>query len=240
VDWRAYDRVVVRSTWNYHLEPEAFDAWLNRLESLGVPVLNPVPVLRWNARKSYLGALAAAGVAVVPTRFTGPGRPPDPRGWTEEFGTPEVVVKPRVGASAHGVARMRLDREAGRLEAVARSAEVLVQPYLAEVPDSGEWSVVCLDGAYSHAVLKRPAEGDFRVQEELGGRSIPAEAPAELRSLATAALAEIPAPVLYARVDAVETSRGPLLMELELIEPVLYLGTAPRAAARFADGILHP
>lgn len=94
-------------------------------------------------------------------------------------------------------------------------------------------------GAWSHSVLKRPARGDFRVQEELGGQSLPQEAPPELRALGSACLAEAPAPVLYARVDAVQTPAGPLLMELELIEPALYLGSTPGAGDRFAEAILR-
>mgnify|MGYP001827730032 CR=1 FL=1 len=214
VDWSAYDRVVVRSAWNYHLEPKAFDEWLGRLAAAGVPLSNPEPVLRWNARKTYLQELLDAGLSVVPTERAGPGRAVDPQAWTRAFGTREVVVKPVVGASAHGVERMRLGEDDRRLGEAARTRELLVQPFLPEVASRGEWSAVFLGGAYSHAVLKQPAHGDFRVQEELGGRSLSREAPAGILSLGAACLEAAPAPVPYARVDAVETEKCPMLMEL--------------------------
>lgn len=238
IDWTGYDRVVVRSTWNYHQELEGFGEWVGRLAAAGVPVANPAPVLRWNARKTYLEELADAGLPVIPTRRAGPSRAPDPEAWTQEFGTREVVVKPVVGASAHGVERMRLGEGDVGLAEAALTRELLVQPFLPEVASRGEWAAVFLGGVYSHAVLKQPARGDFRVQEELGGRSRPGDAPREIQALGTACLEVAPAPVLYARVDAVETPSGPVLMELELIEPALYLASATGAADRFAEAIL--
>ncbi len=239
VTWGAFDRVVLRSTWNYHLAPGAFDAWLQELADAGLPVLNPVPVVRWNARKDYLLELAAGGVAVVPTRILAPGEDPMPGRWAAAFETPEVVVKPAVGASAHGVVRTRLDAPgAGEwLRTAASGGPILIQPFRQEVRERGEWSAVFIDGEYSHAVLKRPAEGDFRVQEELGGHAVPGEAPEAIRTLGRAALTGAPGRTLYARVDAVEGSDGPRLMELELIEPALYFGTDAGAPARFADGL---
>ena len=133
---------------------------------------------------------------------------------------------------------MRLDRDAGTLAGMARTTELLVQPFLPEVVGSGEWSAIFLGGAFSHSVLKRPAPGDFRVQEELGGRSEPGTAPTSIRALGEAALARVPGLVAYARVDAVVTPSGPLLMELELIEPALYLASSPDAGRRFAEAIL--
>lgn len=239
VDWTGYDRVVVRSTWNYHLELEGFEGWVGRLAAAGIPVANPGPVLRWNARKTYLEELADAGLPVIPTRRAGPSRPPDPEAWALEFGTREAVVKPVVGASAYGVERMRLGEDDGRLAERARTRELLVQPFLPEISNRGEWSVVFLGGVYSHAVLKRPANGDFRVQEELGGRSVPQEVPPGIRSLGSACLEATPAPVLYARVDAVDTPSGPVLMELELVEPALYLTSTAGAGDQFAEAILR-
>jgi glutathione synthase/RimK-type ligase-like ATP-grasp enzyme len=239
VAWGDFDRIVLRSTWNYHLASGAFDAWLQELADEDLPVWNPVAVVRWNARKDYLLQLDAEGVPVVPTRILAPGDPPTPERWTEDFGTPDVVVKPAVGASAHGVIRTRLDTPGSveRLRAAAAGGAVLIQPFQRDVRDRGEWSAVFLDGAYSHAVLKRPAEGEFRVQEELGGRAVPGAAPDTIRELGRAALARVPGQVLYARVDAVEGPDGPRLMELELIEPALYLGTDAEAPARFAAAL---
>lgn len=179
VDWAGFDQVVLRSTWNYHLVPDLFDAWLDRLSALGVTVWNPVPVLRWNAGKTYLTALGEVGVPVVPTRVLAPGAVPAPDRWAADFGTPEAVMKPAVGASAHGVLRIRLDEPGirDRLQEAAVDGPVLVQPFEVGVQERGEWSAIFLAGRYSHAVLKRPAAGDFRVQEELGGRACPGRLP---------------------------------------------------------------
>jgi len=235
VDWDSYDRLVLRSTWNYHLETHAFAAWLDRIDGLGVGVLNPVDVVRWNARKDYLLELERAGVPVVPTRVLPPGASVDPAAWMSEFDTADAVIKPAVGASAHGVTRIRMDDD-GALDR-ARAAvggPVLIQPFEPAIQERGEWSAIFLGGVYSHAVLKRPARGDFRVQEELGGRSVTLDAPPAVRALGRAALAHVPGPTLYARVDAVETRDSPRLMELELIEPALYFAADSSAPGRFA------
>jgi glutathione synthase/RimK-type ligase-like ATP-grasp enzyme len=240
VDWSRFDRVVIRSVWDYHLRFSAFLAWLDQLLASGVAVVNPVPTLRWNARKRYLEDLARAGAAVVPTEFLAAGAAPrlgevlDRRGWAR------AVVKPEVSASAHRTVRLSRAQAHARqadLERMLEAGPVLVQPYLEAVED-GEWSLVFLGGSFSHAVRKRPAPGDFRVQEEHGGRSEPALPPPAVLAHAWQVLGACPQRWTYARVDAVEQAGEPLLMELELIEPALFLGAEPGAAGRLADAIL--
>ncbi|NDU77123.1 hypothetical protein GWI34_31550 [Actinomadura sp. DSM 109109] len=238
VDWSRHDLVVIRSTWDYTARRDEFVAWAQ-----GLPrVLNPAAIIRWNTDKRYLRDLAAAGVPVVPTLWD----PDDiPAGW------PEYVVKPAVSIGACDTARwgpgeedaarahLRSLREAGRT--------AMVQPYLSAVDTAGETGLVYCDGEYSHAVSKAQIlEAGAGVQRgplsgETGlGQITPATAtPAEL-DLATRALAAVPhdGPLLYARVDMIPGPDGaPMLIELELTEPALYLHHSPGSAEKLGVSI---
>ena len=244
-DWRAFDAIVVRSCWDYFLRADEFFAWLTALESIGAPVHNPVATLRWNADKRYLRDLEQQGVPVVPTRWVEPGETVSLLALRRRTGWSELVVKPAISGSAHDTWRSSPGGEGAddaRLAAMsAARGVVLVQPLVDVIPDEGEWSIVFIDGAYSHAVLKRPRAGDFRVQEEHGGTVECIRPPEQVIAQARAALAAAQQPegargeMLYARVDGCVVDGELLLMELELIEPVLFLGTSPDAAERMAD-----
>ena len=238
VDWTSFDAVVLRSTWDYHLRPEEFARWIAARESEGVPLWNPPALVRWNSHKFYLRDLEEKGVAIVPTRFLPAGTAPDLGELLGREGWERAVVKPAVSATAfrtHLVDRASAGSDPAR-ELLAE-ADALFQEYQPEIESGGEWSFVFLGGEFSHAVRKRPAPGDFRVQEQFGGRAEPETPPADLARQAARALAPVDSPWLYARVDAVETAGGLKLMELELVEPSLFLSAESGAAARFADEI---
>lgn len=240
VAWRDFDAVVVRSCWDYHHRPDRFAAWVSWIERLGVPLWNPPAVLRWNADKRYLRELEARGVRVVPTAWIEPGGETTLAALLRERGWTDAVVKPAVSASAHGTWRTALasaDADEARFRAAARE-RLLVQPFVREVAESGEWSLVFFGGRFSHAVLKRPRAGDFRVQAEHGGehRLLPAD-PGLVRE-AEAVLAAAPPGWLYARVDGCVVGGRLCLMELELLEPMLFLEAEPLAAERFADALV--
>lgn len=244
VRWGSYDRVVIRSCWDYHLRPAAFLNWLARLEADRVSLWNPAPVVRANVDKGYLVDLAAAGVPVVPTVRLERGEKADLPGLLAERGWDEAVVKPAVSASAFRTRRVQredADTAAAQadLEEMLAASGALIQRFLPEIQTRGEWSFLFLGGEYSHAVLKRPKTGDFRVQEELGGSSVLERPEPALVDQARAVTATIPRPWLYARVDGVEIGGVFTLMELELIEPALFLGWEPEAPARFASAILN-
>jgi glutathione synthase/RimK-type ligase-like ATP-grasp enzyme len=268
VPWGNFDAIVVRSCWDYHDDLPRWLAWIEALEraGLGPRLWNPPAVLRWNSSKTYLADLAGGGVPVVPTRFlSGPELASWPalRATLEATGFDDVVCKPAVSAGAFGTFRLRrgqLDADAAAAELaaalpeLARRGPLLVQPFLPEVAQAGEWSLLYFAGELHHAVVKRPAAGDFRVQEKHGGRTTAAPPPAELVAVAAQALAAAtraipgpappPDPLLYARVDLVVSGGRPWLMELEVLEPALFLaasnGTtaAGTAADRFAAAIL--
>ena len=251
VSWHDYDRVVVRWPWDYTHKRDAFVEWA---ESVGDRLHNRPAVLRWNSEKSYLTDLAAAGLPVVDTTLVRPGDPmPELRG--------EVVVKPtvsagardtgRFGAAVHHEARALIERLTG----AGRTA--MVQPYLPAVEARGETAIVMFAGRESHVLRKRavlaPDEEAPLADHELGSAQVmfdpelvvPGEANEAERALAARVIAyvaerfgETP---LYARVDMLPDAGGaPVLLELEAIEPALYLATTPGAAERLAAAILSP
>jgi glutathione synthase/RimK-type ligase-like ATP-grasp enzyme len=241
VAWREFDAVVVRSCWDYHLRPREFLAWVDALEAAGVALWNPPAVVRWNVEKTYLRDLARRGVPVVPTVWLGPGEEPGLAAVLEREGWARAVVKPTVSLSAYETWVTSAERASGDEPAARRMLArggVMVQPFLEEVVAGGEWSVVFFGGAYSHAVLKRPAAGDFRTQSDFGGSKTVADPPARVLDAARRALDAVDGPLLYARVDGVEVGGRLLLMELELVDPELFFSKVPEAGARFADALL--
>ena len=239
--WADLDAVVVRSCWDYHLRIAEFLGWLSDLEQRRIRVLNSPALVRWNADKRYLLELLSRGVATVPTRVVARGERTRLAGVLDQVGAEEAVVKPAVSASAHSTwrtSRLRAENDDEQFRTVVAAGDVLVQPLVRAIADAGEWSLVCFGGTPSHAVLKRPARGDWRVQGEFGGTAEIRPAPAGLiegarRVLAAAGAKE----ATYARVDGYLDQGALVLMELELIEPQLFLDLEPQAADRFARAI---
>lgn len=226
--------MLIHSTWDYHEAPDEFVAWAEHVDELS-RLYNPASIVRWNAHKSYLLDLAARGVPVVPTVVVKQSAPESVASIADREGWIDVVTKPSVGAGALGAGRWRTDDPAAEraLTELLERHDVLVQPFLREIEHTGETSVVVFDDAVSHAVVKVPAAGDFRVQPHHGGaeRAVePTDAEVELALHAVAAVREI-APVLYARVDCVTVDGRPRVMELEVLEPSLFLELAPPEAA---------
>lgn len=241
VDWPRFDLVVVRSTWNYHLQRDVFLAWVDAVAAVS-EVANPPDVLRWNTDKRYLRDLEDAGVPVVPTVWLEPGEAAEVPEW------PELVVKPAVSAGALRTARYRHDEHGAAVEhaagLLAEDRTVMVQPYLADVDEAGETALVFVAGQYSHAVRKGPilSPGGGMSQGPYAEEDVSAREPtAADRALAAAALAAVPRGedrLLYARVDVVTDGAGsPVLLELELTEPSLFLTFADGAAGRLASAI---
>jgi glutathione synthase/RimK-type ligase-like ATP-grasp enzyme len=239
--WSRYDRVVIRSCWDYFEHAEEFFAWLDRMEKEGIPLWNPVQLVRGNVDKAYLGEFAAAGLPVIPTAGLERGAAVDLAGLLDERGWTDAVIKPSISGGAFRTRRISRDEAAAvqaELDELLATSGVLIQPFLPEIQTAGEWSLIFLGGEYSHAALKRPRAGDFRVQEHLGGSAEAARPTPALIEQARAVVASISGPWIYARVDGVEIDGAFLLMELELTEPSLFLATDPRAPARFAEAIL--
>ena len=240
--WEGFDLVVVRSPWDYTRRHAEFLAWAERVAAL-TTLANPPAILAWSTDKRYLGDLAAAGVPVIETAYAGPG---EAMAWPDAG---ELVVKPTISAGSLDTARhaasARDEAEAhvARLHAAGRTA--MAQPYLSRVEgERGETALVFLHGAFSHAARKGPMlvpglrlVGGLFVEEDIR----PAEATAAEREVADAALAAVPGrreDLLYARVDLVPDDAGrPVVLELELVEPSLFLAFSPGAADRVAAAI---
>jgi glutathione synthase/RimK-type ligase-like ATP-grasp enzyme len=231
--------VCLRSTWDYHRRWVQFREWVEAFERIPRRLWNPPATVLWNADKRYLETLESAGVRLPFTHWAEPGDRPDCERFFREAGTGRAVLKPRVSATAYSTYLLerghRLDDAAW---APLESVGSLLQAFVPEIVD-GEASLMFVDGAFTHAVRKRPSTGEFRVQRDFGGRIESLAPSAALRDFAERVLAATPHAWLYARVDVVEAAGGPVLMELELIEPDLFLARAPAAADRLADGLLR-
>jgi glutathione synthase/RimK-type ligase-like ATP-grasp enzyme len=247
-DWDAFGLVVIRSTWNYTHKRDEFVAWAERV---GERLHNAPPLVRWNSDKLYLGDLASAGLPVVETLYVRPGDgPPDLDG--------EVVVKPNVSAGGRDTGRFSAATHAQAQELIASiqasGRTAMVQPYLRSVDSAGETAIVCIDGEPGHVLRKRavlrPDEIAPTRDDAIGAAEVmydpglveAGEATAAERDLAGAMVEHVTARFdyvpLYARVDMVGGQDGsPVLMELEAIEPNLYLDQAPGAADRVAAAI---
>lgn len=234
VAWGEFDVAIVRSTWDYHLRRGEFLEWVDRTAG-STRLWNPAPVLRWNSHKSYLRDLEQRGVPIIPTVWSDGSRTLEEvlsnRGWED------AVFKPVVSAAAHRTHRVRRTSLAAAeplYRALCQEQVVLVQPYLESVERHGEHSLIFLDGVFSHAV-DRPAV--LAPTREFPGEE-PIVATDSERALGVRALSAVGAPTLYARVDVATDSSGSLcLMELELVEPTLFLASAPAAVAKFAHAI---
>jgi glutathione synthase/RimK-type ligase-like ATP-grasp enzyme len=235
-DLTDFDLVLPLVAWGYHLEYERWLAFLQRAEADRLPLVNPSPLLRWNGDKAYLAELGDHGVPTVPTLAVEACCDADLDEARRRFSCDWLVIKPPVSASATGTHRIGPNDE---LPADSRRKPMILQPLIEEISRTGEFSLMLFDGEFSHAVVKRPKTGDFRVQPHLGGVTLPSVPPPGGIELAKQALDGAPAIATYARVDMVPDDEGTLrIMELELIEPALFLDHAPDGGAAFTRSIL--
>ncbi|MEP6945434.1 MAG: hypothetical protein ABJA02_05910 [Acidobacteriota bacterium] len=233
VDWDMFDAVVIRTTWDYQRDPAAFLQVLRQIESSDARLENPLEIVRWNLDKAYLRGLESDGVAIVPTLWERNYDPASFESWLAELEVDELIIKPRISATAEFTFRLKAYDPS--LENVFAERPFLVQPFIPSVADEGEYSLFYFAGEFSHAIAKTPAFGDFRVQEEHGGL-ITAMTPDDAMLGTGRFISDMISPTpLYSRVDLIRGQSGDLLlMELELIEPALYLRMDPRAPKRFA------
>ncbi len=241
VDWEAFRGVVFRTTWDYYDRQQEFAAWLDRVEPVA-RLINDARTVRWNLDKHYLSDLASRGIPVVPTRFLERGSRVPLAAVLEAEGWKEGVVKPAISGGARHT--HRFDRESAAaldapIGALLSDEAFLVQPFEPDIMAHGEDTLVIIDGHFTHALTKRAKPGDFRVQDDHGGTVHPCEPTAAQIALAERAMAACASPPAYGRVDMVRLADGGwAVMELELIEPELWLRRHPPAAAAMAAAIV--
>ena len=240
-DLSGFDVITPLLAWGYPRDCPRWFALLDRLEAESLPVRNPVSVLRWNSDKAYLAELDAAGIPSVPTIVSPALDQAALDDACTAFKTAMLVIKPPISGGADGT--YRLSQGDAVPDAVA-GHRMMIQPYLPTIAQEGEYSLFYFGGIFSHSIIKRPAAGDFRVQEQYGGTEQTVIAPAEALALAERALKATAAitdtgTLAYARVDLLRDGTGIFrLMELELIEPSLFLRFAPDQGAAFAKALL--
>lgn len=237
----SYDLVLPLIVWGYHSQPDAFRAVMADLQARGVRLVNPPEIVAWNVDKRYLRDLADAGVRIIPTVFADRLSDDIIARARNDFGD-AVVLKPVISAGAKNTLVFRAARLADAPvegKSAPPDSPAMIQPFMPSIQTEGEWSLLFFAGAFSHAVLKTPAQGDFRSQPDYDAHLRTLTPPAEALDLAESALDFVGRDrLLYARADMVRDGQGRFcLMELELIEPDLYLAYAPEAMMRFKDAV---
>ncbi|MEA3044210.1 MAG: hypothetical protein QOH47_2048 [Sphingomonadales bacterium] len=234
-DFVSFDLVLPLLTWGYCRAAPAWQAAVGDWASRGFNVRNPPAVLSWNVDKAYLGRLAARGAPVVPTRYVERVDEAAMHAAAAAFGSEALIAKPQISASAWQTIRW----SPGAPLAGGPAGPAMIQPFLPAILDEGEISLIYLAGRFSHAIRKRPRPGDFRVQPEHDGIVTPHDPAPDERAAADAILAAVEEDLLYARVDICRDRSGaPVLMELELVEPDLYLEHDPAGGAAFAEAVI--
>lgn len=240
VDWSQYDAILVRATWDYIDKHAQFIQTMKQINSLGIPFFNNFETIKWNSAKDYLQECAQKGILTFPTLTVSRKTEPDIIPLiTEKFGSIELVMKPAISGGAHRTFKTTLD-EIQELYENHYSLEenVLIQPFMPQVSTEGEWSLMFFNGEFSHAVLSTPKAGDFRVQRMHGGTVQLVTPDKTMIAEAQKVLHAIPHGMpLYARVDFIRKDTSYYLMEIELIEPALFMKFDPLAAERFAAAI---
>lgn len=236
-DWREPLPTVIRSTWDYIHDLPRFLKWADEVEN-AAPLWNPTRIVRWNAHKGYLAELAREGHPTAPTVFVERGSHAQLATIARENRWDDVVVKPAVSAASFGTRRFGpgdLREGEHHLATLVLERDAMIQPYVTSVDGHGERALVWIDGAFTHAVRKTPR---FTGQDEDVSPAVPIEA--DERAVADAVMARFAADVLYARVDLARDASGkPMIMELELIEPSLFLRESEPALQRLSDGLLR-
>ncbi len=249
----SFDLLVVRSPWDYMdtiARRQAFFAWIGDLDKTGIPVFNPPGVMTWLTDKQYLLDLETAGVAVVPTTFVKPGSGMQ----LLDYYQGPMVVKPSISAAGEGLVLLRTEAEVKAFQAMFAQLNAtqgyLLQPLIEEIRTAGEWSLVYFGGHHSHALLKIPASGKILCHAERGGSLSFAEAPPQVRSAADHLVQRLPQafqqrfsthqsglcfPLLYLRIDVIQSDAGPLISECEGVEPELFFRARAGSERVFAD-----
>lgn len=240
VQWETYTHMLVKSPWDYFDRYSEFLDWCQRIKKLGIPVFNDMDTILWNSDKKYLGDVHNEGYHIVPTRFLAKQQAFDMEAYFDVFNTNQLVLKPTVSGGAKNT--IKLDRETWKTKqdemiGLLAIEDFMVQPFVNQIVEEGEYSYLYFNGKFSHAVLKSAKDGDFRVQHFFGGeisKVLPKQEELDYLQRLVNAFAKN---CLYARVDGVWIEGVFYLMELELIEPYLFLFMDEKAIPNYREAI---
>lgn len=242
VSWEDYDLAILKSPWDYFDLIEDFYNWLAKLESKNIRLLNPIDVVKWNADKHYLHDIEKTGLKVTPSIFISQGTHIDLKLYLDKFNGDQIIVKPCVSGGSKNtfkVTAANVEEVNPKLDLLLQQEDFIIQPFLTEIQEEGEWSFLFFGGKFSHALLKKAKAGDFRVQHALGGTIHPQNPPHHLLEDAQKYVDQFAKDCLYARVDGTVVAQKFLLMELELIEPFLFLDTFENSYENYYQALLQ-
>jgi len=240
-NWESYDLAILKSPWDYFNLIEDFYNWLAKIESKKVKLLNPIDIVKWNADKHYLHDIEKAGLKVTPSIFLTKGDKINLHAYFSTSQTEKFIVKPAVSGGSKNtfkVTAANADEINEKLSSLIEIEDFIVQPFLTEIEENGEWSFIFFGGKFSHALLKKAKAGDFRVQATFGGSVHPQNPSTEILEIAQKYVDQFAKGCLYARVDGAIVNNEFMLMELELIEPFLFLDVEEKALENYYEALM--
>ncbi len=241
VNWTNYDYLIFRNTWDYYEKEEKFNLWLDQIEKLGIKTLNSLEIIQQNKHKFYLKLLQEKGVKIIPTYFQEKTNALNlknciPKHWKK------IVIKPAFSAGSYLTEvfnSSEIENINSKYSSIALEKELLIQEFKSEITSLGETSFIFFNKQFSHSVNKKPAENDFRIQVQFGGKYTLVQPSEEIINQAQAIINHFPDNLLYARVDGIIIDNEIHLMEVECIEPDLYFALAPESIEKFVASILE-
>lgn len=239
-DWSQTKVAVIRTVWDYFENFDAFNRWMVSTAAV-TNLVNPLPLQQWNSHKVYLNDLAEKGVRIVPTVFIQKGSATSLREISEEKGWKNMVIKPAVSAAAfqtYKISEEDIEAKENLFQELLAARDMLLQPFISTITTKGEASLMVFNGQFTHAILKKAKQGDFRVQDDYGG-TVHAYTPSQKEiQFAEFANAQCPVPPAYGRVDVVWDEAGNLMLsEMEFLDPEIWLRNAPESAKSLAEAI---
>ncbi|MDP1747571.1 MAG: hypothetical protein Q8L90_18495 [Bacteroidota bacterium] len=241
VNWLDYDLVLIKAPWDYHEHIAAFYNWLDMLNNASIPLLNPYGILKWNSDKHYLKEISDSGLNIIPTVFLEINSVLQNASIFQQLDSEKIIIKPCISGGAKNTFSLTPDNfsvHQKNINDLLKEEAFLVQPFIKEIETEGEWSFIFFDGKYSHSVLKKPRSGDFRVQHCYGGTIHTDKTEVLHVETAQKFVDRFAKDCLYARVDGVMVNNEFLLMELELLEPFLFLSYHPNGFENYYTALV--
>ena len=243
VNWDEYDIVLIRSTWDYQSRIQEFLKVLDSVDKSKSLLINPLPIIHRNIEKTYLIELEAKGIDTIPSIFQKKFSPKEIMQSFSKFNCDKIIIKPVVGANADNIflgSKFETKSQLHKIQEIYFELPHIIQPFLNSVLKEGEFSLIYFNKKFSHALLKIPKEGDFRVQEEHGGKINPIKkVPKEIQNLADKVMKVLPKNCFYSRIDILLMYGEPKVIEVELIEPSLYFNLDPESSKMFAHELIE-